>query len=174
MIRGDLVTLRTIRESDIDTLVDLICDLENRGDYVLLDLPSQVGIRQRFNQDGFLGSDESTLVICVADKIVGTGSFMRAGIHDGLELGYAVFDETDRNKGYATDALSSLVKFLFGTQNINRLQVSIMPGNSASKRVAEKCGFQFEGNLRGAIYHRGVYQDLELYSLLRTEVNERL
>ena len=171
MIRGKKVTLRTIRESDIDKLLDLICDIENRGDYVPLDLPSQVEIRKRFQEDGFLGSNESTLLICTADRIVGTVSFMHAGYHDGLELGYAVFDEMDRSKGYATDALSSLVKFLFGTKKINRLQVSIMPGNSASKRVAEKCGFQFEGTMRGAVFHRGAYQDMELYSLLRAEVN---
>jgi ribosomal-protein-alanine N-acetyltransferase len=171
MIRGEKVALRTIRESDIDKLLDLICDIENRGDYVPLDLPSQVGIRKRFQEDGFLGSNESTLLICAADRIVGTVSFTHAGHHDGLELGYAVFDEKDRNKGYATDALSLLVKFLFGTKKINRLQVSIMLGNSASKRVAEKCGFQFEGTMRGAVFHRGAYQDMELYSLLRAEVD---
>ena len=171
MIRGEKVTLRTIRESDLDTLLDLICDLENRGDYVPLDLPSQVGIRKRFQEDGFLGASESTLVICAADKVVGTISFMHAGYHDGLELGYAIFDEMDRNKGYATDALSSLVKFLFETKKINRLQVSIMPGNRASKRVAEKSGFQFEGTMRGSVFHRGIYGDMELYSLLRAEVN---
>ena len=171
MIRGEKVTLRTIRESDLDTLLDLICDLENRGDYVPLDLPSQAGIRKRFHEDGFLGTGDSTLVICAEEKLVGTISFMDAGYHDGLELGYAIFDEADRGKGYATDALSSLTTFLLATRQINRLQVSIMPGNVASKRVAEKCGFQFEGTMRGAVFHRGAYRDMDLYSLLRAEVD---
>ena len=171
MIRGEKVVVRTIRESDLDTLLDLICDLENRGDHVPLDLPSQMGIRKRFHEDGFLGAGDSTLVICVEEKLVGTISYMDAGCHDGLELGYAVFDEADRGKGYATDALSALARFLFGTRQINRLQVSIMPGNVASKRVAEKCGFQFEGTMRGAIFHRGAFQDMDLYSLLRAEVD---
>ena len=170
MIRGEKVTLRTVRESDLDTLVDLICDLENRGDYVPLDLPSQVAVRKRFQEDGFLGSANNTLLVCVADRIVGTVSFMPAGIHDGLELGYAIFDEADRNQGYATDALSALARYLFATQKINRLQVSIMTGNDASKRVAEKCGFRHEGTMRGCMYHRGAYQDMELYALLRADL----
>jgi ribosomal-protein-alanine N-acetyltransferase len=46
-----------------------------------------------------------------------------------------------------------------------------MTGNTGSKRVAEKCGYRFEGVARGAVFHRGVYQDMEVYSILREEAS---
>jgi len=73
-----------------------------------------------------------------------------------------------------SEALSLFTKYLFATQTINRLKLSILPGNLASKRVAEKCGFKYEGAARGAFFHRGRHQDIEEYSLLRHEVEGSL
>jgi RimJ/RimL family protein N-acetyltransferase len=44
------------------------------------------------------------------------------------------------------------------------------PLNLASKRVAEKCGFKFEGIARGSFFHKGKNHDSEVYSILRDEV----
>jgi len=65
--------------------------------------------------------------------------------------------------------LSLLTKYLFSAKKINRLQLTVIVGNTASKRVAEKCGFKLEGVMRGAIFHHGENKDLEMYSLLRDE-----
>jgi [ribosomal protein S5]-alanine N-acetyltransferase len=50
-----------------------------------------------------------------------------------------------------------------------RGDVNIHPGNVASKRVAQNCGFTFEGMMRGCWFHRGEYHDLEVWSILRDE-----
>ena len=49
------------------------------------------------------------------------------------------------------------------------MQLNIHPENVASKKVAEKCGFIFEGIMRDCWFHQGEYQDLEVWSLLRDE-----
>lgn len=169
MIRGEKVTLRTVREADLDTLYDLWSDIQNRGEYYSLELPSQVEFKKRFQEHGLLEENNGTFLICASDKIIGTIFFFNVLYYNGLEIGYILFDTTGRNQGYMTEALSLLVKYLFASKKINRLQLTVIPGNIASKRVAEKCGFQFEGTVRGAIFHRGVHQDLELFSLLREE-----
>lgn len=64
----------------------------------------------------------------------------------------------------------NLVRHLFSTRTITRIQILVLPANLASKRVAEKCSFKFEGLARGAFYHRGKNQDVEIYSILREEV----
>jgi RimJ/RimL family protein N-acetyltransferase len=46
----------------------------------------------------------------------------------------------------------------------------IHPDNSGSRRVAEKCGFQHEGTARGAWYNQGRHHDVEIYSILHSEV----
>jgi ribosomal-protein-alanine N-acetyltransferase len=163
--------LRTVRESDLDTLFALWSDLENRGDYYQIDLPSQVDFKKSFHEHGLMEDKKGTLLICVEDKIVGSISFFSAMYFDGLEIAYILFDKGSRNKGFMTEALSLLVEYLFATKKINRLQLTVFPDNLASKKVAERCGFQFEGVVRGAIFHKGKNHDMQLYSILRTEAN---
>jgi RimJ/RimL family protein N-acetyltransferase len=91
--------------------------------------------------------------------------------YDGLEIGYHLFDANSRNKGLMTESLSLLVRFLFAIKKINRLQLTVMVPNIASRRVAEKCGFKLEGIARGALSHKGQNHDVEMYSSLRQEVS---
>lgn len=169
MIRGEKITLRTIREDDIDTLYGLISDLSNRGEYYPLEFSSQVDYKNQFHEHGFWEESKGSLVICDADKIVGLIALFPAAYYNAHEIGYILFDTTNRNKGYMTEALSLFTKYLFSTKKVNRLQLTVIVGNTASKRVAEKCGFKFEGVMRGAVFHRGENKDLEMYSLLRDE-----
>jgi ribosomal-protein-alanine N-acetyltransferase len=171
MIQGEKVTLRTVMEEDLDTLFDLLSDVKNRGHYVNWNLPTQVMHRQQFQDNCFWGESMGTLLICVADQIVGTIAFAQDNLHDALEIGYAVFKEENRNQGYATEALSLFCQYLFSTKKINRLQISVNPDNIPSKRVAVNCGFIFEGVLREASFVRGSYQDVAVYSLLKSEVD---
>jgi [ribosomal protein S5]-alanine N-acetyltransferase len=172
MIRGQKIHLRTVRETDLDQLFELWSDIANRGDYYPLKLPSQVDYKKRFQEHGLWEDTNGTFLIWDNEKIVGLIAFFPAGYYSGLEIGYILFDTVSRNKGYMTEALTLLVQFLFSTKKINRLQLTVMPANIASRRVAEKCGFQSEGIVRGAIFHRGKHHDLEMYSLLRQELPE--
>jgi ribosomal-protein-alanine N-acetyltransferase len=171
MIQGEKVTIRTIRQSDLDPLFDLLSNIRNRGEYVPWDLPTQTGHQTQFNVDSFWGENQGTLLICVGDNIVGTISFMKADFLDALELGYTVFNPVNRNKGFCTEALSLFCKYLFATKRVNRLQVTIDPSNVSSRRVVEKCGFTNEGLMRGALFIHGKYRDMVLYSLLRDEAD---
>lgn len=45
----------------------------------------------------------------------------------------------------------------------------IVPGNAASRRIAEKCGYQLEGTARGAFFNDGRNQDVVIYALLRDD-----
>lgn len=82
--------------------------------------------------------------------------------YDGLEIGYHMFETDSRNKGLMTESLALLVRYLFTSKKINRLQLTVMLPNVASRRVAQKCGFKLEGIARGAIFHKGQNHDLEM------------
>jgi RimJ/RimL family protein N-acetyltransferase len=170
MIRGEKVLLRTVRESDIETLFTLSSDLSLAGEFQSWQLRSEIDLRKKVQENGLLGDDHSMLLIIANEQIVGSIIFFKAQYYDGLEIGYLIYDPTRRNQGYATEALGLLCKFLFLTKKINRLQLGIIQGNLASRRVAEKCGFCLEGVLRGALFHRGKNRDLELFSLLRADL----
>jgi len=62
-----------------------------------------------------------------------------------------------------------LSDYLFATKKQNRIQLVIVPGNDASRRIAEKCGFTLEGTARGAFWNDGRSNDVQIYSLLRED-----
>jgi ribosomal-protein-alanine N-acetyltransferase len=59
--------------------------------------------------------------------------------------------------------------YLFELRPIPRLQFGMFKGNAASRKVAEKCGYQYEGTQRQGNFLRGGYWDRETFSLLRSE-----
>jgi [ribosomal protein S5]-alanine N-acetyltransferase len=160
-----------VQEKDLDTLFQYYSDIENRGEFFPIWLPSEAVFKNDFKQHGFWSGNQRRLVIVDKDDML-LGSiwfYQSIDYFDALEIGYILFDQGSRNKGYMTEALSLLARYLFETRNIRRLQLTVVVGNMASKRVAEKCGFTSEGIARKAVFLRGRNVDLEWFSLLREE-----
>jgi RimJ/RimL family protein N-acetyltransferase len=61
-----------------------------------------------------------------------------------LQLGFWL-GEPHWGQGYATEAAHALADLAFKAFNIERLHTRCRLSNSASRRVIEKCGFQFTG-----------------------------
>lgn len=172
MIRGRRIHLRTVRESDVGALFDSLSDLATRGEFFPMRLPSESAFKKEFRETGFWNDALGRLLICAPDgQVVGNiWYFQTAPYYDGLEIGYHLFDVESRGRGYTSEALALMVDFLFATKKINRLQLTVTPGNEASVRVARKCGFTSEGIARGALFLRGENRDIEVFSLLRDDV----
>jgi RimJ/RimL family protein N-acetyltransferase len=88
---------------------------------------------------------------------------------DELELSYHIYSSDHAGKGIATEAVKLLTGYLFDRLKYNRIRLIIHPDNAASKRVAEKCGYKFEGTARGAWFHKGRNHDVDVFALLRDE-----
>lgn len=172
LIKGINLYLRTIRESDLDTLYELSCDIEARGHYFPIFISSETAFRHKFKQTGFWSDDHGDILICdLNDRILGMLHYFKAAPYfDGLEVAYRLYDTGQSNRGIMTEALCLCTYMLFISRKINRLELKIMPDNVPSKRVAKNCGYKLEGVARGAIFHRGEFRDMEVYSILREEV----
>ena len=72
-------------------------------------------------------------------------------------------------KGLAAEALREVIRHIFDTTEIYRLEAIIRPGNTRSRNLASRIGFHEEGILRDYIYWDGQYRDNILYSLLKKE-----
>ena len=81
------------------------------------------------------------------------------------ELGYVISPEA-RGRGVATAALARLTDWAFAELAVVRLELVISVENAASKRVAERCGYAFEGVLRSVHIKTGVREDVEIWSRL--------
>lgn len=64
-------------------------------------------------------------------------------------LGYA-FNSACWGQGYATEAAKRMIRHAFEDWDLPVLSAYCYPENEASRRVLEKCGFVYEGCLRGA------------------------
>jgi RimJ/RimL family protein N-acetyltransferase len=60
------------------------------------------------------------------------------------EVGFLI-SPAARGKGYATAALGAISRWGFAELGLSRIQWRAEVGNYASRRVAEKAGFAFEG-----------------------------
>lgn len=78
-----------------------------------------------------------------------------------------------KGQGYATEALSGMVRFLFGTLNKHRIVASVDPRNTASIRLMERLGFRKEAHFKESYYQRGEWVDDIIYAKLKTEWVER-
>jgi ribosomal-protein-alanine N-acetyltransferase len=172
MIKGQSITLRPVRETDIDQLYALHLDIDNRGHYFPRGVLSQPAFRKEFQETGFWGKEDGMLVITSPnDDILGHIEFFKTVNYlDEFELSYVVYAADQRGKGVATEAINLLVRYLFETKRVNRIRLVIHPENRASRRLAEKCGFRHEGTARGAWYNKGKHQDVEIYAILHNDV----
>jgi len=71
-------------------------------------------------------------------------------------------------KGYMTEAVTRVVEYAFDEMHIELLTAFHVPHNLRSRRVLEKCGFQYEGTIeQGHKRYDGQVFDSVLHSILR-------
>ncbi|PZU86387.1 MAG: GNAT family N-acetyltransferase [Shinella sp.] len=83
-----------------------------------------------------------------------------------LEIGYWL-GEPYWNKGYATEAAHALIDMAFRTRDIERIDARCRVTNVASRRVIQKCGFQFQGSGMVGNLATGGMMPVEWYRLDR-------
>lgn len=171
MLKGKVISLRTVRESDLAHIYNVLCDFENRGAYDTLGILAEPTFKKDFYETGFWQDNRGTMLILNKDdSIIGSMSFFKSiPYFNGFEVGFVIHNTEDRRKGYTTEATNIFVAYLFEVKEINRLQATTLPENTPSIRVLEKCGFIFEGKARKAMFHKGEYRDVNVYSILRNE-----
>jgi ribosomal-protein-alanine N-acetyltransferase len=171
MLRSDRVHLRPLRQDDLDELYRELNTLEHRGDHFPMGMWSEPGLRKKFELDGFWAEKEGMLVIVdPGGQIVGEIEFYPITSYlTGFELSYLVFGSEHRGKGYATEAVRLITRYLFARKRIERLQLDIHPDNVASQRVATKAGYTLEGVMRRCWFNNGRFHDLQIWSMVRDE-----
>jgi [ribosomal protein S5]-alanine N-acetyltransferase len=171
MLEGSRITLRPVRQADVDAMYAAHTEIANRGAFFPLGIMSESTFKRRFAETGFWEKEEGYLLITAPDApMAGHIEFFRPIAYwDAWELSYQLYDEQYAGRGYVTEAVQLMTDYLFGSKKVNRIQLVIVPGNGASRRVAEKCGFQLEGTARGAFFNDGRNHDVLIYSLLRDD-----
>ena len=171
MLEGKKVNLRLFREDDLEEYYRLYSRVTERGEYFPLTIQSLPVMRKQFAETGWWAENEGRMLITdKGGKLVGGIAYFRGGTHHvPFEIGYIVFRPDDRNRGYMREALRIFSAHMFESKPIERLELCMFTGNAASRRVAERCGYRYEGTMRRAGLLRGEWRDVEMFSLLREE-----
>lgn len=193
MPAGDRIVLRAIKKDDIDTLFDLTRQYPDIDKHFPMSLLSELIVSKHFEPGDPGNESNACLLICLKPgDIIGSIAYFNVGRNpkpfarqppfpcsnvirnghryvEGVELAYHIFRPAHRGKGYMSEALGLMTAFLFETKNIPRIQINLEKGNIGSRKVAEKCGFTFDGTIRKAPRPGETLVDIEMFSLLREE-----
>lgn len=80
-------------------------------------------------------------------------------------VGYSL-DLKHTKQGYMNEALELVIDYAFNELGFHRLEAGVMPSNTASCQVLERCGFVREGLLRKNVHINGHWEDHYIYGLL--------
>lgn len=170
MIKGDIIQLRAVNESDSKFYNSWINDTETnqwRGLY----FPESAEASHSFLQELYKNSMERlTLTICMDEIPIGLiGLRNICSRSRRAELWIYLGDKTRWNGGIGTDATRSLVDFGFKEMNLQRIWLECDPEYQPAIKLYTKLGFQTEGILRSSYFRRGKYRNSCIMGLLAIE-----
>ncbi|GIW04606.1 MAG: N-acetyltransferase [Thermomicrobiales bacterium] len=89
------------------------------------------------------------------------------------EVMILIGDPDARGKGYGTEAMVALLRYLFHQRNLHRVYLTVLAWNTPAQRSYAKAGFVVEGRLRDDVYFDGHYHDQLVMGILREEFDAR-
>jgi ribosomal-protein-alanine N-acetyltransferase len=112
--------------------------------------------------------------IFLGERFVGEmnlSGIQRGPFQNGF-IGYWI-DEAVAGRGYTPEATAVLIRFGFEEVGLHRIQVSIIPRNTASRRVAAKLLLREEGVAERFLEINGVWEDHVCYAITAEEWERR-
>jgi RimJ/RimL family protein N-acetyltransferase len=166
------VRLRPVEERDLEVLERIDRDPAMSEPFEWRGFRNPRARRRRWERDGYLGSDDSMLIVALPD-----GSF--AGVVDWkplstsgpvvcVQIGILLLPE-HRGMGLGRAAQRLLADYLFSTTTVNRIEATTEADNVAEQRALEHAGFTREGVLRGRAFVRGQLRDGVMFARLRED-----
>ena len=103
------------------------------------------------------------------DKVIGDISVIEINQSaQACELGY-ILSQDYWGQGLMTEALQTVIAFLFQEVGINRITAAHATDNPASGCVMKKAGMKYEGTFRQAVNLKGQLVDVAAYAILKSD-----
>lgn len=165
--------LRPFEPSDAGDLVPLAGDRAIADTTLNIPYPYEKGMAERWiasHQEKFEAGESAVFAVVLreSNQLIGAIGleiflrFLRA------ELGYWI-GKPYWGRGFCTEAGRAVLEYGFTSLSLHRVHSSHFRRNLASGRVLQKLGMKHEGCAREHVEKWGVFEDLELYGMLRAE-----
>ena len=117
-----------------------------------------------------LGQKSSlSLAVLADDKVIGDIAIWYTDMKETVEIGYA-FNKNYSGFGYASEALSAVVRSLFRDYAIHRIQANMDARNLASAKLCERIGMRREAHFIQDYWSKGEWTDSYIYALLEEDL----
>ncbi len=142
VLETERLTLRAPRHEDVKAIAVLANDRRIAENTARIPHPYGVADAEQFIASVNRGDGEACFVMMLNGALIGA-----CGIdprEDGAELGYWL-GAGDWGRGLMTEAARAVIDYAFGDLRHETLQAGARVSNPASRRVLEKCAFQWTG-----------------------------
>ena len=141
------------------------------GDTETAELPSFYQMVHSHNREG-RALRSLSVVLWYQDSLVGqiTMGGIVMGALRGAHIGYWV-DQRFANLGITTKAVEMMSEYGFHELGLHRIEINLRPENGASRRVAEKAGYHFEGERPRFLHIDGQWRDHLCFVRENTKIN---
>jgi RimJ/RimL family protein N-acetyltransferase len=142
VLETEQLTLRVPHHGDVAALAMLANDRRIAECTTRIPYPFGVADAEQFIDSANRCDGEICFAITLDDSFIGICSIdpREGGPEIGYWLGLPFW-----GRGFATEAVRAAIDFAFGELNFTLLQSGARVSNPASRRVLEKCGFQWTG-----------------------------
>ena len=171
----DKIRIELIEEKHTQSIFDMVNENRNhlRPWLPFVDKMQTVDFTRNFvggtmqrNKEG----SEYAFVIFSDDKMVGRVGVYKIDAQNGIgEIGYWIIEDF-QGQGIVTKSCKALIAFCFTNLNLNRIEIKCGTENLKSKAIPEKLSFKKEGVIRQGELLYGKFIDLNLYSLLKMDM----
>jgi RimJ/RimL family protein N-acetyltransferase len=173
MYLGDLVRLREYRATDTERALSFINDPElSRLLSTNTPFPATLADEEKWVSSQSSRNERYNFAIETLEEqlyIGGCGINALDWKNRQCTVGIMIGDKNYWGRGYGTDAMRVLVRFLFDQMNMHRAELHVFGYNERAQRSYQKVGFVKEGVLRQCLYRDGAYYDEIIMSMLRPE-----
>lgn len=174
MIIGERVILKALERKDLPKMCQWRNDPEGRR-FVFSYLPISQAEEEVWFEDYLKQGKSKVFIIELKEKGVPIGYLLVSNIdhkNQNAEVGIHIDEKGYQGQGLGTDALKTLLRFLFGEMNLHRVYLYVHDYNERAIDFYKKIGFAQEGVLRDAVFTEGRFCDILLMSILKEEFKD--
>ncbi|HWI54276.1 MAG TPA: GNAT family protein [Desulfobacteria bacterium] len=172
---GEKVVVRNLTRADVPMLVKW------KNDPEIADLVRGAPINTTFEIESrrfARGIDDHDTLRLIIETLTGKPiGFISLGDIDRdshkAEVGMLIGEKEFWDRGFGTEGLKLLIKYLFYEMDFNRIGLEVFEYNTRAKKAYQKIGFKVEGLLRQALFRKNKYYDIFIMGILKQDFTEQ-
>lgn len=172
---GKKVRLRSLEPEDYHFFYQWNLDTNTQKNLAWIWFPTSMAnikdwIKKEVEKDP-TNEDHFFVIETLAGKTIGSINANNISKNDGsFRYGLGII-ESERKKGYATDAIRIFLNYYFNELRYHKVNAAVYEFNESSLKLHQRFGMIQEGQLRKNKFTGGKYWDIVLFGMTKDEFN---